>query len=188
MSRPRMTLPRPTRARLRAFWLAGDGLAGTAIEAGAWRMGLHWVALALLVGFLVTGFTGWLDPDLVRPVYERWNHLARLARHALRIWILFLAFQVIRTVGRHGAGEEADGSGRAASGWKPRRTTEPRAYPAPSPYAAPTGVRGWAVELATWTRRSGHPWVLALVPYLWMLRALGGRFGGGPSSHNYTLY
>jgi len=183
-----MTLPTPTRARLRVFWLAGDGLAGTAVEAGAWRLGLHAVALALLVGFLVNGFAGWLDPDLVRPFYERWNHVARYARSALRIWLLFLAFQVIRTVGRHGAGEEADGSGRAASGWKRRQTTEPGAYSATSPYAVPTGVRGWAAELAAWARRSGRPWVLALVPYLWILRALGGRFGGGPSSRNYTLY
>jgi len=188
MPRPTMTLPRPTRARLRAFWLTGDGLAGTALEAGALRLGPHWVAIALPVGLVVTGLTGWFDPDLVRPVYERWNDLARVARHALRIWILLLAFQVVRTVGRTGAADGADGTPRSGSGWRPRETTERRAYPAPSPFPAWSGSRGWAAELRAWARRSGRPWVLALVPYLWLLRALGGRFGGGPAGHNYTLY
>jgi hypothetical protein len=182
-----MAMRRPNRVRLRAFWLTTDGLAGGALELGAVRFGLHWAAILGAAGVVVAALAGWFDPDVALPFYEAWSWAASWARRLLLAWTLLLAFQVVRAAAW--ARSPEGGAADPGSGWSARTTTPAASYPGTSPLPEPDGSRHWIARLVTWSWRSRQPWVLALVPFLVLLRGVGGaRAMRALQGRLYTLY
>lgn len=187
MPRLTMVLRRPNRVRLRAFWLTTDGLAGGALELGAWRFGLHWAAIVGAAGIAVAALAGWFDPDVALPFYQVWSWAATWARRILLAWTLLLAFQVVRAAA-WARSREREGTG-SGSGWSARTTTPRASYPGTSLLPEPDGSRHWIGTLVRWSWRSHRPWVLVLVPFLALLRGMGGASALRTlQGRLYTLY
>lgn len=185
-----LTLPRfPNRTILRSFAYGLAGVVGSVVAGVAWIVGAPgWPVWGVAVGLLPAG-VGRVAPERLLRVYRGWDALAELVHRAARLAASALCFAIVTVASP--AGTRLRWTATAGeSGWAPRGTVPSEAYPSefrlPSRDGEPDA--GWVRKLASWGSRSGNLWVVALLPYLFLLRILRGREAGSLDERIYTLF
>ena len=173
---------------LRAFWLivsAGVGLltASSAVAVtGRRRMSALALPLALVIATL-----GLRQPERILGTYRRWNGLARRARHVGRTWASGVAMAGLVAGRRLGGPVDVPLGPVDVSGWLPRSSQPPNAYPYQD-LALHGDASGSAFEHYRSAR--GRSWAEGVrAPYL-LLRALEADIDpqAPPPANVYTLY
>lgn len=158
--------------------LVALGVAGAVVLDTVWPV----VAGAVLAVLLVV--TGRRRPWRLELLYRGWNKLARgYASAATTTVSAILYFVVFPVAGLAGSAMRRHAPAHGASAWQERGTLTGEAFAA----AGLTRAGRPASELAAWAR-GDRTWVVALLPYLGVLRALAASEESTVSSNTYTLY
>ena len=184
------TMPsRPDRVWLVSFWLSFSLSCGLLVasaarvaESDGWMLFGVIVVLALLLPGVV-----W--PRLVRLPYAIWNRLAReYSRAASLILTAICFYTVFAAVRLAGSALRLKSPQPGESLWAPRGTLPSTAYRSEDEYPRSGAPRGWLRAILSWSARPGHQWVVGLIPFLVLLRALDHEERAGVPSDIYTLY
>ena len=184
------TMPsRPDRVWLVSFWLSfslGCGLlvasAARLAESDGWMLFGVIALLALLVPGVV-----W--PRLVWSPYAIWNRLAREYSRAASLILTAICFYIVFVAVRlAGSALRLKGPQPGESLWTPRGTLPSTAYRSQDESPRGGAPKGWLRVIFSWSARPGHRWVVGLIPFLVLLRALDYDERAGVPSDIYTLY
>jgi len=185
-----LTLPDPVRrSLLRSFPIALSAVtavivAGVALIAGASPP----IVLMAVVVIVSIGAVGALFPKLAAAAYLAWNRLAVSFGRLARAWLSVMSFLIVVAAGRAGSKMVESQPAKSASGWVPRGTLRPEAYPSQSFTPVGKPERGWIRSLLVWGWRSRQVWTWSLLPFLLLLNAMGVRQRGSLGGNTYTLY
>jgi hypothetical protein len=131
------------------------------------------VSTALLVIAIVVsaGLLGFMRPEIVAPAYRLWNRLAHRyasATERLLLWICY--WTVIVAAGQTKSSLRLARPRKEESLWVPRRTADPSSYRQlhSCPDAGGTQTN-WLSNYLGWASSSKQPWLLALLPFIWVL-------------------
>jgi hypothetical protein len=151
---------------------------------------LLWIVMAFL---WVAGFSmvlAWRYLWLEKP-YIFYNRLVRrLVIPLVRYWVLAVTFGVALMANRPFAGRLQAAGGNEETAWHPRTMEEGLGVGSASGVALDESSDALSLHpLLRWTRQRGNGWMLALVPFVLMLRLLdAGEEKSAMSSDTYTLY
>lgn len=192
----RVTLDRnPDRDRLDAFVAATGVLAGGGVGVATWLIsGTGGPAVVLAAGVAAATIgAGWSRPLGARRLYAFWNRLARALARRARRWLSVLCYYAVVSavaLAHRGSGFRTGPPSDGRSGWLGRATLPATAYGSTDRRGRPGVPASRPMrEYLGWARRSGHWWVVALLPMVVLMKAFE-RTGGpreAPSSI-YTLY
>ncbi len=191
MMRP--TLPsRPDDLWLAAFGLAVAGLAGLLMAVGGWLLdGVNsgTAAGASALTTAVIGLGSLTVPRALSRPYAAWNRLARvyvrIARHAVLAASYYTVFTL---VGLAGSRLQLSRPRAGASQWA-RRPAGAHGRGSRGGHApAAEADEKWLRRLLSWSGHADQGWVLCLVPFVFLCRALAIDTEEPPPGDIYTLY
>lgn len=159
----------PRRAWLRGFLLVTMAGVTAAITAAALLVTVG--AAIVLVPVTAVALVGWRRPSILRLPYRVWNAMASRVERVLRLAVLLAAYYaVIVPAGWTGTAMALERPAVGQSLWEPYPASGRAAYF--HPYAATVdGGRGagWVARYVKWAMTSGNAWMVALLPFLWLL-------------------
>jgi hypothetical protein len=102
----------------------------------------------------------------------------------LRVCFFLVFVAVGRTATRRTVASPISGSA-----WIPRTALPRDAYSMPFASPSPDAASGaWMADYVRWARATDNRWALSLLPYLAVLRLLGGDDRKSPERNIYTLF
>lgn len=172
---------RPRRAWLRAFWLSMSicaGLLSGIIAAWLITPGWGWMGVAVTMAVAIPGVS---RPGSIAGAYAFWNRAAQRYATSARKAVLTVSFHtVIRAVGRDRTTFRMERPELSESLWTPRASVPlNRGGDAKS---------SWVTRLARHASDAGSAWIVALVPFLALLRTFDEDESGDTPANIYTLY
>ena len=181
---------RPDRESLLAFWLAFSLVLGLIIGTASWYLAGGLVGtLTFVVATVALGTLGVVRPRIAAVPYSYWNRLARKYAVIAQGIVMRVCYWTALLFARgDGTALEINGEHVPESLWVERGTLEPAAYGSLCADSSGSPRRSWVGETAAWALRSRQPWVVLLLPYLGIVRALDVRREVKAPSGIYTLY
>ena len=184
------TLPsKPSPEWLASFWLTLSFAGGLLAGAAVWLVGSGaWIPTGSIAFALLT-LIGAIRPRIASALYRSWNRLAQAYSEMAGLLLNAICFYtVVVAVGRGGSTFKLDRSGPESSGWVPRGTLPPRAYGSLDAAPIDKASTGWLRGFFSWLGRDGHAWVVGLVPFPILLKAVEVEAKQDTSSDIYPLY
>lgn len=179
---------RPDRAWLQSFCIAW-GLIGLGLALWPAEVGHTATPLLASVPLLAVAI---LRPEIGSRPYQWWYRVARkYARIARAATVAVCYYTVFVAVGAAGRRVVLEPPRPARSGWVPKSTLARSAYRRTDAIPAGPLARNWWTDLLSWSLRGRQPWVVAVVPFVLLLRwfdFIEPTPTSGPASNIYTLY
>jgi hypothetical protein len=174
------------RAHLVAFWIVIGLVMAVFVAVVAALLGVRaWWLFGAAAG-LLAGAPGFMSSRGCERGLRAWNKGSRMLTALLRTLAMKIGFYLIlvplRGSGRNFRMAPASGS---CSMWVPRETPSGQIKTVQSL----PGRGAWLSDLNRFREEKGHRWMIALVPFLLTLNALGDeQEDTAPSTRTYTLY
>jgi NAD(P)-dependent dehydrogenase (short-subunit alcohol dehydrogenase family) len=173
------------RAETVGFWIIGTLLWSLAVAGAAAALGAAapWTWAAAGAALLMLPRAGWRE--WFQAGVWGWNTTVRLVAPALRRYVLAVCYYTLfSAVGISGSMMDLT-SGGASSGWRPTPRPAPPGGADPRSEAHGSGHQG----LLDAARRMNAPWVVFLLPLIFLLRLLSDEARDNtPPGNTYTLY
>ena len=185
---PAVTLPTPSPATLRAFWLVASTGIGAAATAGLAIIRRNPRLLGLAVPVIAAIATpGMRDPQSVERAYRGWNRLASETGERSTRWVTRLSFEALLLTSRDGSQPTVPMRSPGTSGWISRSTQAASTYESMG-MTARDETSGDAFK--HYAGQPGNEWSLPLRRLVSLLRAIGTdrESDAAPPTDVYTLY
>jgi hypothetical protein len=179
----------PRRAWLRGFLLVM--ISTLTVAVGSLALVVTAWAAVVLVPIAMLSIVGWWSPSLLRIPYRAWNAVAVRVERAMSLAVLLVAYYaVIMPAGwtqspstialrRPGVGQSL---------WEMYPPSGRSAYFQPYPATDGAARDGWTRHYVKWCLTSANRWMLALLPFLWLLSKVDRRSPrGGVPANIYTV-
>lgn len=178
----------PRRASLRSFWITLCLLGSVGLGTMAWANArLLFSSMSMMVVLLLLGLA---MPELLRGPYRAWNRFGcfygNMAEHLL---LRICYWTVIVPVGWTETSLRLKRPEPGESLWVPAQSLPPslyrQLYSSPGPAA---NGRSWISSYIAWAWSSNQRWLLALLPFLYMLAELKEEEEAVVRESIYTLF
>lgn len=178
----------PRRASLRSFWITLCLFGSVGLGTMAWANArLLFSSMSVMVVLLLLGLA---MPEWLRKPYRAWNRFGRLyGNMAERLLLRISYWTVIVPVGWTATSLRLKRPEPGESLWVPARSLPPSQYQQLYSGPGPAAKGGsWMSSYMAWAWSSNRRWLLALLPFLYMLAELKEEEEAVVRESIYTLF